>query len=166
VKRPGNSTFRRSREWDRSITAENSSFERSSFQGSEQLDNAPIFRTRGYTKGKTEGRPRQGVPYTNGSLIDDFSDIRKLVFGDEEKRQLRDMRRAGAMEAMAGGVVLADLATSMVNNIDKNEELRRTYAPTQAASVIATAVSREKGRINQASEHNTIKKLKLVPRKS
>lgn len=134
--------------------------------GYELLDDAPIFRTRGYAPGPKGGRPRQGVPYTKGSLISDFATIREMVFGPNEKRQLRDMRRAGAQEALAGGVDLKDLATSMVNDIDDNEELRRTYGPTQAASVRATAESRERGRLKQASEHNKIKKLKLVPRKS
>jgi hypothetical protein len=134
--------------------------------GYELLDDAPIFRTRGYAPGPKGGRPRQGVPYTKGSLINDFAKIRELVFGPSEERQLRDMRRAGAQEALAGGVDLKDLATSMVNDIDDNEELRRTYGPTQAASVRATAESRERGRLKQAAEHNRIKKLKLGPRKS
>lgn len=134
--------------------------------GYELLDSSPIFRTRGYAPGPKGGRPRQGVPYTKNSLIDDFSTVRALVFGPDEKRQLRDMRRAGAMEALAGGVNLTDLATTMVNDIDENNELRRTYGPTQAESLRATAESRKIGRLRQASELNKIKKLKLTPRES
>ena len=74
------------------------------------------------------------MPYTKNSLIDDFSTVRTLVFGPDEKRQLRDMRRAGAMEALAGGVNLTDLATTMVNDIDENNELRRT-SPTHSSEI-------------------------------
>lgn len=134
--------------------------------GYELLDDASIFRTRGHAPGPKGGRPRQGAPYTKGSLISDFAEIRERVFGPDEKRQLRDMRRAGAQEALAGGVSLTDLATTMVNDIDDNSELLRIYGPTQAASVRATAESRERGRLKQASEHNQIKKLKLRSKKS
>lgn len=43
-----------------------------------------------------------------------------LVFGPNEKRQLRAMRRAGALEEMAGGVELTDLAIPMVNETQQN----------------------------------------------
>jgi hypothetical protein len=63
---------------------------------------------------------------------DDFAWRR--VFGPDEKRQIRDMRRAGAQEALAGGVSLTDLATTMVNDIDDNSELLRIYG-SDASSI-------------------------------
>jgi hypothetical protein len=42
-------------------------------------------------------------PYARGRLTADFSEVRKLAFGPNEKRQLRDMRRSGTVEAFAGG---------------------------------------------------------------
>lgn len=67
------------------------------------LDDAPIFRSRGFAPGPKGGRARAGVPYTKDSLVDDFADLRTLVFGTAEKRRLMDMRRSGAVEANAGG---------------------------------------------------------------
>lgn len=64
------------------------------------LDDAPIFRSRGFAPGPKGGRPRAGVPYTKDSLVDEFADLRTLVFGTSEKRRLMDMRRSGAVEAM------------------------------------------------------------------
>ena len=36
-------------------------------------------------------------------LIDDFADLRRSIFGKDEKRRLMDMRRSGAVVSMAGG---------------------------------------------------------------
>ncbi|MFD1983068.1 hypothetical protein ACFSOZ_10325 [Mesorhizobium newzealandense] len=47
------------------------------------------------------------MPYTKVSLVDDFADLRTLVFGAGEKRRLMDMRRSGAVEANAGGSAIA-----------------------------------------------------------
>ena len=69
------------------------------------------------------------------------------------------------MEALAGGVDLTHLAATMVNDIDDNEELRRTYGPAQAESLRATAESGKGTQLMQESEHNRIKRLKLTPRK-
>lgn len=41
------------------------------------LDDAPIFRLRGFESGPRGGQPRAGVPYTKDSLVDDFADLRK-----------------------------------------------------------------------------------------
>ena len=49
-------------------------------------------------------RNRSGAPYSTDTLGDDFRDIRALVFGPGEYRQLADFRRAATVQALAGGV--------------------------------------------------------------
>lgn len=125
------------------------------------LDDAPIFRSRGYTPGARGGRPRAGVPYTKDSLVDDFADVRRLVFGDAERRRLMDMRRSGAVEANAGGGAVEAIAAKMGNSIDQSKALQRTYMPVNLAAVRAADEARRAGRKKLAEERNEYKKLKL-----
>lgn len=83
---------------------------------------APIFRN------------RSGSPYSKDTLGDDFRAIRE-AFNPADKRQLADMRRSGAVEGDAGGGSLADQANKMANSVDTNKRLRKTYNPTNVASV-------------------------------
>lgn len=110
------------------------------------LDDAPIFRSRGFTPGERGGRPRAGVPYTKDSLVDDFADVRKMLFGAGEKRRLMDMRRSGAVEANAGGASVEAISAKMGNSIDENKALQKTYMPVNLAAVRAADDSRRKGR--------------------
>ncbi len=115
--------------------------------GAELLASTPLFWTRG-------GRPvsRRGVtgqwggdhgggahiaprPYTKSSLVQDFATVRELAFGPDEKRQLSDMRRSGAVEGDAGGGSITDQANKMANSVDTNKRLRHTYNPVNVASV-------------------------------
>lgn len=125
------------------------------------LDDAPIFRSRGFTPASKGGRPRAGVPYTRNTLNDDFSDLRKFVFGPKEKRWLMDMRRSGAVEANAGGASVEAIAAKMGNSIDENKTLQKTYMPVNLAAVRSADDFRRKGRQLLAREHNEYKKLKL-----
>jgi hypothetical protein len=127
------------------------------------LDDAPIFRTRGYAPGPRGGRPRAGAPYTKDSLVDDFADLRRLVFGKVERRRLMDMRRSGAVEANAGGGSVEAISAKMGNSIDQNKALQKTYMPVNLAAVRAADDARRKGRARLAEERNEYKKLKLVP---
>lgn len=124
-------------------------------------DDAPIFRSRGYVPGPKGGRPRAGVPYTKDSLVDDFADVRRLVFGPQEKRRLMDMRRTGAVEANAGGGSVEHIAAKMGNSIDQNKALQKTYMPVNLVAVRAADESRRVGRRKLASEQSELKKLKL-----
>lgn len=126
------------------------------------LDDAPIFRTRGFTPGPKGGRPRAGVPYTKDSLVDDFADLRRLVFGAEEKRRLMDLRRSGAVEANAGGGSVEAIAAKMGNSIDENKALQKTYMPVNLVAVRAADEARRKGRKLLGQEHNEYKKLKRL----
>lgn len=130
------------------------------------MPDAALFRTRGYTPGPKGGQPRQGVPYTKNSLVDDFADVRRLIFGPDEKRQLMDMRRSGTREATAGGAPLAAISAKLGNSIDRNKMLQRTYMPNQLASVRTADEARRKGRRLLAEERNKPKKLKLGSEKS
>jgi hypothetical protein len=126
------------------------------------LDDAPIFRSRGYVPGAKGGRPRAGVPYTKDSLIDDFSDLRRMVFGPDEKRRMMDLRRSGAVEANAGGGSVEAIAAKMGNSIDESRALQKTYMPVNLAAVRAADEARRKGRQRLGEERNGYKKLKLA----
>ena len=125
-------------------------------------DDAPIFRTQGFAPGAMGGRPRLAVPYQKNSLVDDFAEVRRLVFGPGEKRRLMDMRRAGAVEANAGGASVEAIAAKMGNSIDHNKTLQKTYMPVNLAAVRSADESRRIGRRRLGSEQNVFKKLKLA----
>lgn len=130
------------------------------------LPETPLFRSRGYAPGPKGGRPRVGVAYSKDSLVDDFADVRRLVFGKEEKRRLMDMRRSGAREANAGDAPLTAISAKLGNSIDRSKMLQRTYMPNQLASVRAADEARKKGRRLLGEERNKPKKLKLGSEKS
>jgi hypothetical protein len=129
-------------------------------------EDAPIFRTKGYAPGAQGGRPRNSVPYTKDSLVDDFADVRRAVFGKDEKRRLMDMRRTGAVEANAGGASVESLSAKMGNSIDQNKTLQKTYMPVNLVAVRAADSARKEGRRKLSSEQNAFKKLKLPSGKS
>ena len=129
-------------------------------------EDAPIFRTRGSKPGPSGGRSHESVPYTKYSLIDDFADVRRMVFGPNEKRRLMDMRRTATVEAKAGGASLPQLAAKFANSIDRNKRIQETYMPVDPASVRAADESRLIGRRRLAAERNAVKKLKFGPEKS
>lgn len=125
------------------------------------LDDAPIFRSRGYTPGAKGGRPRAGVPYTKDALVDDFADVRLLVFGQGEKRRLMDMRRSGAVEANAGGAAVESIAAKMGNSIDESKFLQKTYMPVNLAAVRAADDARRKGRSRLGEDQNSYRRMRL-----
>lgn len=126
------------------------------------LEDAPIFRTRGFIPNASGGRPRVAVPYRKDSLVADFATVRLLVFGADEKRRLMDMRRSGAVEANAGGAAVEAIAAKMGNSIDESKALQKTYMPVNLAAVRAADEGRLKGRKLLGSEQNQYKKLKLT----
>jgi hypothetical protein len=74
-------------------------------------------------------RTRTGDPYSKNVLGKDFRVIRIAEFGTSETRQLQDMRRSAAIEAVAGEVDPSALAKKMGNTIDESRELQNTYLP-------------------------------------
>lgn len=124
-------------------------------------DAAPIFRSKGHVPGASGGRPRTGGPYTKDTLSKDFRLIRAAVFPGNV-RQLRDLRRTGAVEANAGGASVESIAAKMGNSIDQNKTLQKTYMPVNPATVRVADQARIAGRKELASGQNEFKKLKLV----
>ena len=71
----------------------------------------------------------------------------KVFPGD--KRQLRDMRRSGTVEAFAGGASTADVGTKMGNSIGRSNVLFKTYNPVDLATVKRADEARLAGRIRR-----------------
>jgi hypothetical protein len=90
-------------------------------------------------------RNRSGRPYSKDTLGDDFRDIREEVFPGDT-RQLQDLRRSGAVEALAGEVDPGALSAKMANSIDQSAELQRTYLPNRLAVVRSADKARQLGR--------------------
>lgn len=111
------------------------------------LDDAPILRSRGLpTTTSKGGRPRPGVPYTKDILASEFRTIRAAVFGEGEKRQLIDIRRSGAVEAITGGAEAEHLALAMGNTLSASNLLYETYVPTNLTVIREVHEARRKGR--------------------
>lgn len=88
---------------------------------------------------------RFGRPYRDDSLADDFAVLREDVFPGD-KRQMRDMRRSGAVEVIAGGGRAEELASKLANSVDESGRLWRTYVPVDKVSVVAADAARRRGR--------------------
>ncbi|WP_139315144.1 hypothetical protein [Mongoliimonas terrestris] len=112
------------------------------------LPDQPLFRTRGYAPppGSKGGRPRIPAPYTKNAMAADFREVRVLVFGERETRQMLDIRRSGAVEAIAGGARAEQLAHAMGNTLSASNALFETYVPASVTSLQAVAEARLKGR--------------------
>ena len=123
----------------------------------------PIFWTRGGTTTGKGGRPWPPRPYTSDRLGIDFRHIRTLVFGPDDQRQIQDMRRSGAVEAMRGDAAPAKLSAKMANTIASSNRLHRTYIPVDIASVRdvdeARAAGRERTKQGQKLQLRTARKL-------
>jgi hypothetical protein len=117
---------------------------------------APIFWTRGGLTTVKGGRPWPPRPYTSDRLGIDFRHIRALVFGPHDQRQIQDMRRSGAVEAVRGDAAPAKLSAKMANTIASSNRLHRTYIPVDVAVVRDVDEARALGR-----ERNRGKKLQL-----
>jgi len=115
--------------------------------GAALIDTAPLFWTRGGRPVSRDGATGQwggdhgggrhipARPYTKSSLNQDFRKVRELAFGKDEKRQLQDTRRSGAVEGDAGGGSVEDQSNKMANTVDRNRQLRKAYNPVNLASV-------------------------------
>jgi hypothetical protein len=89
----------------------------------------PIFWTRGGASTTKDGRPWPPRPYSSDRLGIDFPYIRALAFGPHDQRQIADMRRSGAVEAMRGDATPAKLSTKMANTLSASNRRHRTYIP-------------------------------------
>jgi hypothetical protein len=114
--------------------------------GAEPLPEAPLL------------RHRSGGAYSKETLNKDFAKVRASVFGRSETRKIMDLRRSGAVEAIAGDVDDAALAAKMANTINTSRELQRTYLPVDPASVERADDARRRGRARLRKERNEVKK--------
>lgn len=69
------------------------------------------------------------------------------LYGEGEKRQLRDFRRSGAVEATVGDASVEDLGHAMGNTLATSNKLFQTYVPVNIKTVRQVAVARRKGRL-------------------
>ena len=90
-------------------------------------------------------RMRGGAPYGESRLGNDFARIREIEMPGD-KRQLRDMRRSGVMEAFAGDADPKHISEKFGNSIDRSALLFRTYNPVDIAKVKMTDTKRLAGR--------------------
>src|SRR5262249_22311095 len=90
--------------------------------------------------------PKPLAPYSKDTLGDDFRDVRRSVFGDADRRTLHDFRRSGAVEAIAGGAMPAELAHAMGNTLSASNALYATYVPSNRATLRSVREARRRGR--------------------
>lgn len=67
-------------------------------------------------------RMRTGSPYREATLAHDFADVREILFPGDERR-LMDMRRSGAVEAIASGADAVGLSAKMANSIGSSARI-------------------------------------------
>jgi hypothetical protein len=125
--------------------------------GVDLLDNAPIFRTAGSVPGPKGGRRWLPQPYSTSKMDRDFREVRAAVFGDNEQRQLADMRRSGAVEGDAGAGSLTDQSNKMANSVAASSRLRKTYNPVNVVSARRFDEARERGRKAMKEEQRPTK---------
>jgi len=121
-------------------------------------DTAPIFRTRGSLPGPNGGRRWLPRPYSTSKLDRDFREVHAALFGEDEQRQIADLRRSGAVEADAGGASGTDLSNKMANTIGASNRLRKTYTPVNVLSVRRVDEARELVRLKDDRRTETDQK--------
>lgn len=107
---------------------------------------APIFRTRGAPTTAKGGRPWTPRPYTKDTLTEEFRAVRTAEYGAGERRQLLDLRRSGAVEAIAGDANAEALSHAMGNTLAASNALFETYVPINQATIRSITEARRKGR--------------------
>jgi hypothetical protein len=83
--------------------------------GAELLPDAPIFRSRGSIPSEKGGRPWAPRPFTKDRYAEEFREVRSALLGAAENRKSSDMRRSGAVEAIAGKASAEQLSRAMGN---------------------------------------------------
>jgi hypothetical protein len=92
------------------------------------------------------GRPWPPRPYSSDRLGIDFRKIRSLLFGPNDERQIQDMRRSGAVEAVRGDATPMKLSAKMANTLSSSNRLHRTYVPVDVAAARDVDGARKRGR--------------------
>ena len=97
---------------------------------------------------------RAGAAYRRDTLARVFRIVRRAVFGANECRTIADMRRSGAVEAVAGSVSNFALSSKMANTISSSNQLAKTYAPVDIAAVRVADAARRIGRERMRQERD------------
>lgn len=97
-------------------------------------------------------RNSHGNVYTKTYMGHEFAEVRKAVFGEDEKRQFLDIRRSANLEADLGGATAEDRAAVLANALDKNPTLDATYTPQTVTRSRRVLQAREQGRQLLAQE--------------
>ena len=90
-------------------------------------------------------RNRSGNVYGRESLAHDFAAVRTATFPGDDRR-LMDIRRSGAVEAIAGDAGPLGLSAKLANSIGRSNTLHKTYAPVDIEAVRNADSARLKGR--------------------
>ncbi len=96
--------------------------------GTERLPDAMLFLT------------RSGEVYQDARVSRDFAAVRNIAFPGDQRR-LMDMRRSGAVEAIAGGADAVGLSAKLANSIGRSNTLHKTYAPVDIREPIRPVVA-------------------------
>lgn len=99
----------------------------------------------GHTPESLLFRMRCGAPYGESTLGRDFAAVRAARFPGD-KRQLRDLRRSGVIEAFTGGGDARAVSEKYGNTLDHSSALFRTYNPVNLEKVLQTDAARIEGR--------------------
>lgn len=83
-----------------------------------------------------------------------------------DRPQLRDMRRAGAVEIVAGGPETGSMSAKLANSIERSNVLHKTYAPTDIAQVRAADEARQRGRRRLRAGTNRVEKLRAPAKRA
>jgi len=107
-------------------------------------------------------RQRNGNAYrSKDTFSDDFRSVRKIAFPGD-RRQFRDIRRSGNIEADLGGATREERGSILANNIATNRFLENTYTPETVTKNRQIAKKRELGRQCLQNEAGT--KVGTTPR--
>lgn len=107
---------------------------------------ARLFLSRGFVPAGKGGRPYAPAPMSKNKMVDDFQIVRAAEFGGAERRQMQDMRRSGAVEAISGGAGAEQLSHAMGNTLSASNQLFKTYVPVNITSIEDVRDARQKGR--------------------
>ena len=102
-------------------------------------------------------RNRSGLPYSKATLGDDFRVVRAATFGADDRRQLADMRRSGAGEAILGGTKAEQLSGKMANTLSASNRLFKTYVPVDVEVVRTVDRARTKARQRNVEQTKSLR---------
>ena len=76
----------------------------------------------------------------------DFRRVREAVFGKDETRTAKDIRKTANLEMKLGGAEATERAALMANALHKNQSLDQTYTPATLALARKANATRQEGR--------------------